>query len=249
LAAALLPAFGWLWSASSISPVQGDVREEINKTVALAPGSQVIIRGINGSVNIETWNSNQAEIHIEITASSREELERRPLLVENTPNSLTIRTEERWREEGGREGRVRHRVRLKLPASINLKASSINGGLEVGAISGSVAVSSVNGGVRIVQAGSATELTSINGRVSIALTELGSEGLRVSSINGGLELGFAETINAEIEVRSVNGGLNTDFPVAVRGEQRRGELSGTIGAGGPRIEIRSVNGGIRLKKL
>jgi DUF4097 and DUF4098 domain-containing protein YvlB len=256
LAIALLPVFSFLMPAPGAHPsvgprpraAAGDVREEINKTITLAPGSQVTIRGINGGVEIETWNGNQAEIHIEITASSREALERRPLLVENTADSLTIRT---LRGDDGDDDRgyVRHRVRLRLPTSIHLKASSVNGGLEVGEITGAVAISSINGGVRVAQAGSATEITSVNGRVTVSLTSLGDQGLRISSINGGIELRLPATTNAELEVRSVNGGVDTDFPVAVTGMQRRGELRGTLGSGGARIAITSVNGGVHLKRL
>jgi len=252
-AAAQLPVLSLLmpvaYAGPRVAPSVGDVREEINKTVTLAPGSQVTIRGINGGVTIETGNGNQAEIHIQITASDREALERRPLLVEDTPNSLTIRTENRDDHDDYHHGHVRHQVRLRVPNSIHLKVSSVNGGVEVGEITGSLAVSSVNGGVRVAQAGSASELHSINGRVSVSLTSLGDQGLRISSINGGLELRIPATTNAELDVRSVNGGVDSDLPLTVTGTQRRGELRGTIGSGGARIDISSVNGGIHLKRL
>jgi DUF4097 and DUF4098 domain-containing protein YvlB len=228
----------------------GDVTEQINKTITLAPGSNVTIRGINGRVNIETWDSDKAEINITIKASDREALERRPILVDNTPNSLTIRTVEdregrRWR---GERGWVRHEVNLKLPKSINLKISSVNGTVGVGAITGEVAVSSVNGRVDVAQAGTATELSSINGRVSLSLLRLGEGGLRVSSVNGGVEIGLPASTNAEVDVRSVNGGIDSDLPITVQGEMKRGQMRGTIGAGGPQITVTSVNGGVTLRR-
>lgn len=232
------------WTAPSVEST--DVREEIKKTVTLAPGAQVSISGINGRVNVETGEGNQAEIHIVITASDREALERRPLLVEDTPNSLTIRTDQR--EKGGRDGGwIRHQVQLRLPRAINLAVSSVNGGVDVGAITGSIGIRSVNGGARVEQAGSATEITSVNGRVAISLRRLGESGLRVSSINGGVELNFASEVDAELEVRGINGGIDCDFPLKVVGEMKRNELRGTIGAGGPKIEITSVNGGVSIK--
>jgi hypothetical protein len=69
-----------------------DVRDQINKTVTLSPGANVLIKGINGPVVIETTEGESAQINIDITASDQETLAARPLVVENTPTSLTIRT-------------------------------------------------------------------------------------------------------------------------------------------------------------
>ncbi|MCG3160581.1 MAG: hypothetical protein JMDDDDMK_01650 [Acidobacteria bacterium] len=228
----------------------GDVTNQINKTITLAPGSNVTVRGINGRVTIETWDSNQAEINITVKASDTAAMERRPILIDNTPNSLIIRTEEdrEGRNRGWDRGWVRHEVNLKLPKSINLKVSSVNGVVDAGAITGEVGVSSVNGRVTVAQAGTATNLSSINGRVSLSLLRLGEGGLRVSSINGGIEIGLPSATNAEVDVRSVNGGINSDLPITVVGEMKRGELRGRVGEGGPPITISSVNGGVTLRR-
>jgi len=230
--------------------VEVDVTDQINKTITLAPGSNVTIRSINGRVNIETWDGEKAEINIVIKASDREAMERRPILVDNTPNSLLIRVEEdrEGRRFGWDRGWVRHEVNLKLPKSINLKISSVNGAVGVGAITGEVGVSSVNGRVEVAQAGTATGLSSINGRVSLSLLRLGEGGLRVSSVNGGVEIGLPSTTNAEVDVRSVNGGIDSDLPITVVGEVKRDQLRGTIGSGGPQITITSVNGGVTLRR-
>ncbi len=229
----------------------GDINEQVNKTVTLAPGSNVKVSGINGSVTVETWDSDKAEINITIKASDREAMERRPIIIEDTPNSLTIRTIEdrEGRKWGWDRGWVRHEVRLKLPRSINLRVSSVNGGVNIGQISGEIAVGSVNGRVEVAQAGTATEISSINGRTTISLMRLGQSGLRVSSINGGVEIGLPANTNASVDVRSVNGGIDTDLPITVIGEMKRGQLQGTIGSGGPQITITSVNGGVVLRRI
>ncbi len=227
----------------------GDVTDQINKTVTLAPGSDVTVRSINGRVTIETWDSDRAEININIRASDAEAMERRPILIDNTPNSLTIRAEEdrEGRRGGWERGWVRHEVHLKMPKSVNLKVSSVNGKVDVGAITGEVGLSSINGGVAVAQAGTATRLSSINGGVTLSLLRLGEGGLRVSSVNGGVELGLPSETNAEIDVHSVNGGINSDLPITLVGEMKRGQLRGRVGAGGPPIVISSVNGGVRLR--
>jgi len=228
----------------------GDVTNQINKTVTLAPGSNVRVSGINGRVTIETWDGDRAEINITVRASDVSAMERRPIIIEDTPNSLTIRTEEdrEGRKRGWDRGWVNHEVRLKSPKNVNLKVSSVNGVVNVGAITGEIGVSSVNGGVEVAQAGTATQLSSINGGITLSLLRLGEGGLRVSSVNGGVKIGLPSETNAEIDVHSINGGINSDLPITVVGEVRRGQLRGRVGDGGPPITITSVNGGVTLRR-
>jgi hypothetical protein len=225
-----------------------DVQDLINKTVTLAPGSNVRVSGINGSVVIETSDSDRAEINIQIKASSQEAMERRPIIVENTSNSLTIRTEnDREGRHDGDRGWVRHEVRLRLPRAISLKVSGVTGKVEVGQITGAVAVNGVNGRVDVAQAGTATELSGINGHTSVAIKRVGEGGLRVSGINGGVEISLPAGTNADVEVRSVNGGINSDIPLQVQGEMRRGQLIGKMGSGGAQITVNGINGGVTLR--
>ncbi|MDQ3011963.1 MAG: hypothetical protein M3X11_14805 [Acidobacteriota bacterium] len=241
---------GWFFTMDNPTRVSafGDVQDQITKTITLAPGSNVRVSSINGFVIIETSDSDRAEINIQVKASSQEAMDRRPIIVDNTANSLTIRTEnDREGKRGWDRGWVRHEVRLRLPRAISLKVSSVNGKVEVGQITGEIAVSSVNGRVDIAQAGTATELSSINGHTSVSIKRIGEGGLRVTSINGGVEIGLPESTNADVEVRSVNGGINADIPINVIGEMRRGQLIGKLGSGGAKITVTSVNGGVTLR--
>lgn len=228
----------------------GDVTDQINKTVTLSPGSNVQIRGFNGSVKVETGDGDKAEINIQVKASSQEAMDQHPVVIDHTGNSLIIRTEND--KEGGRWGRdrgwVHHEVNVRLPRNNNLKVSSVNGAVTIGELTGEVGVSSVNGRVKVEQAGTIADLSSINGGVSVTMTKLSESGLRVSSVNGGVEIGVRSEINADVEVRSVNGGIDTDLPISVQGEMKRGQLVGKIGSGGTPIKITSVNGGVKLRR-
>jgi DUF4097 and DUF4098 domain-containing protein YvlB len=233
----------------------GDVTNQINRTFTLAPGANVKIQGINGLVSIETWDGDRAEINITVQASDIAAMERRPIIIEAAPensraDSLTIRVEgdREGRRQGGDRGWVRHEARLKLPKSVNLKVSSVNGKVDVGAITGEVDVDSVNGGVIVAQAGTATQLSSINGGISVSLLRLGEGGLRVHSVNGGVKIGLPSETSAEIDVNSVNGGVKSDLPITVVGEMKHGQLRGRVGDGGPPITITSVNGGVTLQR-
>jgi len=227
----------------------GDVTNQINRTFTLEPGANVKIQSINGLVSIETWDGDRAEVNITVRASDMVTMERHPIIIEGTPNSLTVRVEEdRENRRRGDRGWVRHEARLKLPKSVNLKVSSVNGKVDVGAITGEVGVNSVNGGVVVAQAGTATQLSSINGGISVSLLRLGEGGLRVHSVNGGVKIGLPSETSAEIDVHSINGGIKSDLPITVIGEMKHGQLRGRVGDGGPPISITSVNGGVTLQR-
>ncbi len=213
--------------------MQGEqATEQVDKTFTLAPGAQVEISGLNGRLEIETWDNPTAEIHITVKASSRTVLEQRPLIVEGTPQSLVIRVgkDVEGGQTGWNRGWVRHQSRLKLPKNINLKVSGINGGVEA------------------VQAGSAAEIKGINGGVTVSLLSISEAGLRVTGINGGVKLALPTSLNANIEIKGINGGINNDLPVTVVGEVKRDRLTGSIGSGGPPILISGINGGVTMRR-
>ncbi len=223
----------------------GRVTDRINRSVTLAPGADVEVRGINGRVTVETVSGvRTAEIRVQIEASSREALERRPILIESTANSLTIRTENN-RGNSDREW-VRHEVVVRIPREVNLDIGGVNGRVDVGDIDGEVELSGINGATSVRHAGTVTDISAINGRTSIAIGRLADRGLSVTSINGGIELRLPPGVNATINANAVNGGIDSDMPMTVTGRLGNGRLNARLGDGGPTIAIRAVNGGVRL---
>jgi DUF4097 and DUF4098 domain-containing protein YvlB len=233
---------------SSYAFMGQEVTEQINKTVTLGAGSNVKVSGINGPVIVETGEGDRAEIDIKIKAASREAIERRPLSIEEAPNSLTIRTIENKEGRGRDREWVKHEVRLKLPRSINMRISGVNGAVDVGPIEGEIVINGINGRVDVAQAGTATTLNGINGGIRISLARLGEGGLRVNGINGSVEIGFPPSINADVDVTAVNGPVDSDLPITLLGEMKRGQLKGTIGSGGPRVAINGINGRVQLRR-
>ena len=56
-------------------------KDEFHQSYTLAPGSQVEIKAINGSVTIETTSGSTAEVHVIRSARKREDLEYRKVVV------------------------------------------------------------------------------------------------------------------------------------------------------------------------
>jgi hypothetical protein len=222
-------------------------RDEINEKYELLAGARVEVRGVNGTVDIETSSGSMAEVHIVRSARSREELNNRRLIVEHTANSLVIRPE---RENERGDHNVRQRVTLRIPRAVDLNVSGVNGRTNVGEIDGPVRLSGINGAVEVGQAVGYSHISGINGRVRINIARLGERGIEVSGINGGVELRFDEDLNADLDVSGINGSVNTDVAnVTVVGKFSRQNFRAKIGAGGTPITVKGVNGTVRLSRV
>ncbi|HEX8183693.1 MAG TPA: hypothetical protein VF747_03050 [Blastocatellia bacterium] len=222
-------------------------RDEINQTYELSPGAHVEVRGINGTVDIETSSGSTAEVHVVRSARSREELNYRKIIVEHTANSLVIRSE---KENERGDHNVRQRVTLRVPRQVDLNVSGVNGRTNVGEVDGPVRLSGINGAVEVGQAVGHSDISGINGRVRINIARLSERGIQVSGVNGGVELRFAEDLNADLDVSGINGSVNTDVAnVTVIGKFSRQNFRAKIGAGGTPITVRGVNGSVRLARI
>lgn len=223
-------------------------KDEIRQSYQLAAGAKVDVSGINGRVEIETASGNTAEVHIVRSAKTKEALQYRKIIIQQTSTSLVIKSEEeRDRERNGQN--VRQRVFLKLPRQIALNASGINGRVAIGEVDGEVTVSGVNGRVDIAQALGYSKLSGINGRVTVKIAKLGERGADVDGINGPVEIQFTEDINADLEVTGINGQVNTDLSnVTVQGKMERNNFRAKIGAGGSPIQVSGINGKVTLTR-
>lgn len=235
---------------SGDSDSQGDVRDEIRKSVELAAGARVSVEGINGAVKIETSDTHTAEIYIERTAKSAEALQRRKIIIESTANSLKIRGE---KGDAGIISRMfgsspAEKVHLKLPRAIALVTQGVNGAVTVGEIDGPVEVHGVNGRVDIAQATGTAEFHGINGNISVSLKRLEKEGISLNGVNGNIDLRLGEGVSVDLEAHGMNGHVSSDLPDFVLEEARHGNYHARVGTGGNSISANGINGNIRLSR-
>lgn len=228
-----------------------DLREkdEFHQSYQLAAGARVDVQGINGSVEIETAPGSTAQVNIFRSARTREDLEFRKVIVEQTPTSLVVRGEKESNGMG-RNRDVRQRVTLSLPRQIDLGVSGVNGRVGVGEIDGPVKLSGINGKVEVAQAMGFSNISGINGRVKMTITRLGEQGIHVSGINGGVELFFAEDLNADLDVTGINGNVNAEVAnVTILGKVDKQNFHAKIGSGGSPIKVNGVNGHVKLSRV
>ena len=146
----------------------------------------------------------------------------------------------------GNKNDVSVELRIKLPAGVNVEATSVNGSVDVDGATAEVIAKSVNGQVSAYSTGPVSAST-VNGGLRIRTGAITSR-TEYKSVNGSITLDIPAETNADLEMRTVNGSLDSDFPLQVQGRINPKSIRASIGKGGPTLKISTVNGSIRLRK-
>ena len=227
---------------------------ETHETYKLSPGARVEIGRFNGKIVIETATTDTADVYIVRSVRNAEDLKNRRLIVEHSPEELSLRMARQDRSAlfsiFSERGPEKQRIVLKLPRKIDLSIEGMNGRVNVGEIDGPVSISGVSGRVEVAQATGSAAIAHVNGKVFLTVAKLSPQGITVQGVNGGVELLFAGNVSANLSVDSINGRVEPDLPnVVYLGERRRNNFKAQIGKGGPPIEISGVNGNVRLAPI
>src|SRR5205085_2256820 len=145
-------------------------QEETRQSVRLESGARVEVRGINGSVEINTADTDTADVRILRTASSPDDLEYGKVTVDASSTCLVVRGENNgargfWHWLWGGGGQVKQEVTLTLPRRVELVTKGVNGPVRVGEVEGSVSVEGVNGRVEVAQSSGHSEIKGVNGKI------------------------------------------------------------------------------------
>jgi len=245
-------AFAGRWVTRTRNSGTGN-EEQTRHSFRLDAGARVEVRGINGSVEIDTAETDTADVRIVRTAGSADDLENGKVFVEQTSSGLVVRSESnggrgflRWLWGGG--GHVRQQVTMTLPRRVELLTKGINGPVEVGEIDGSVEVEGVNGRVEVAQSFGHSEIKGVNGNVRFGVSQLGAQGMDIKGVNGNIEIRLKQNLDADIEVKGNNGNLTFNVPnVTMQERENRSNMRARLGAGGAPIVIKGVNGNIRFE--
>lgn len=224
-------------------------RHETRQIYRLGPGARVEVRGINGSVDIRTAETDAADVRVSYEAERAEDVEGSRVVVEHDASMLIVRGESRggfWRWlRGSREARVA--VVMTVPRSVSIAARGVNGPLGVGAIEGSAEVAGVNGRVELAGVGGRVEVKGVNGNVSFAAARVDEQGIEVKGVNGNVEARLGAGTDADLEVKGHNGRLSLDLTnVTMQEREGHSRLRARLGAGGPPVVFKGLNGNLRL---
>jgi len=225
---------------------------EWRKTYELAAGGRVEVSNVNGRIQVEPSTGNTVEVVAQKTAkganpeAAKAALERIEIREEVSPSSISVATKlprgGGWFEMGGAQ--VKYTVRV--PASAEVKFTTVNGGVDVTGLSGRITAGTTNGGVVARDISGAIDASTTNGGVDVELARLAEGGARLECTNGGIKLRLPADAKASISARVTNGGIDSSGLAIETTESTRRRLEGRLNGGGAPIRIEGTNGGIRI---
>lgn len=226
---------------------------EWRKSYTLAPGGTVEIANVNGRIDVEGTPGRTLEVvaHKKARGSTpeaaREMLERMEIADEASSSAVRIETQ-LPRGGGFRSGGTEVRYSVKVPASANVRFTTVNGGVRVSGVDGAVVAEATNGGVEGADLGGAVDASTTNGGVTVSVKRLAEGGVKLECTNGGLRLRLPSSAKATISARTTNGGIQTDGLPIQPSEGSRRRLESTMNGGGAPVRLSGTNGGIRIER-
>ena len=215
-------------------------RERISKTFNVASGSRIEVSTIAGPVEIDTTGGRRVEVEVVRSAPTRADLDCGRVDIEQTPTTLTIRSEANCNVVRGAQ-----HVTLRVPRDVDLSLRNIAGDVRVGPTDGMVRLDSIAG--RVEAAGlREAKISSLAGGLELTVSGVGARGITVSSVTGGIDLGINASVDAELVTRSVVGRIQNEVPGVRLTEDDGSNQRAVLGSGRGKIRIDSVVGTVRI---
>ena len=142
---------------------------------------------------------------------------------------------------------------ILVPRNTNLNLNTMNGGIIISNVEGSINFEANNGGVNLSNLAGDVKGKTANGglRVKLEGTNWRGAGLDAQTTNGGVKVEMSNDYAAHFETKTVNGGFSTDFAeLKVRRDDNNRQqginLSRDLNGGGATIRLVTTNGGVSV---
>src|SRR5207248_2532129 len=106
-----------------------------------------------------------------------------------------------------------------VPQATSLALRTVNGGITVSDIRGSLRFEATNGGINLRRLAGEVTGSTVNGGVNIELMGTTWDGsqIQVTTRNGGVSISLPENYSAHFQTETVNGSLQSEFPLNLQG--------------------------------
>lgn len=256
----LLPALAAAVLAASVSacgfpmgPYKAEARDTWRHTYTIGKTGDVRISNINGRVVVEGTDGSTVEVEAERIAHAatdqlaKDLLPKIPINDRSTADTVFVET---GRMNGiliGASFEVQYHVRV--PKTANVRAMTVNGGVQVSSLAGRTIARTTNGGVIATKISGSLEGRSVNGGVRARFDALGPGDIILGVVNGGVRVSLPETAKATVNATWVNGGLNTSGLKFDTRDSGKRHFEGLLNGGGTSMTLTTVNGGITISPL
>jgi hypothetical protein len=222
------------------------------REVTVSGGSLTVDGKRNGGISVRGENRSDILIRacVQTWGATAEE-------AQSLAKSIRIETGGTVRAEGAsEENGWSVSYQILVPRSTNLNLTTMNGGISIGDVEGTIEFSAKNGGINLSNLAGDVKGKTTNGGLNIELSgnTWRGNGIDVETTNGGVHLSMPENYAARFETRTVNGGFRSDI-AALQSEKEADEngyrrpgvnISREINGGGALVRIVTTNGGVKI---
>jgi DUF4097 and DUF4098 domain-containing protein YvlB len=177
---AMLMAVGTAWAAQPVS-----------ERLPLAPGGEVDVEVLSGTVTIEAWDKN----FVEVTGTLGDGVE--GLDFEGDEDGVYIEVE--YDEDYHGKQEVDTDLTIRMPAGAALSVETVSASISVAGITGEVDLESVSGNIDVANSPAALDVETVSGNIHIASAPPESD---VSSVSGLIEI---RTAGGALDAENVSG--------------------------------------------
>ena len=223
---------------------------EIREQTTGAMGILSVDPGQNGGATVRGWSRNEVLVRSRIDAWADNDTDARTAAAQVYVNTSGGHVQAQGPRSSGDTG-WSVSFEIFVPQSTNLTLKTVNGGITVSDIRGSLRFEATNGGVNLARLAGDVDGSTVNGGISLELAGTTWDGsqVQVTTRNGGINVSVPANYSARFQTETVNGSLRSEFPLTLSGDLRSGSQAFSIGAGGPLIHVATTNGAVRLKKV
>lgn len=224
------------------------ISKEFDQTYPLQAGGSFELQNVNGTVDVQTWDRDEVEVHAVKTAKHHEsDLELVSIDVDAKPDSVSVST--RYPQNEGVDVAVEYVVHVPRRAHVE-HLGTVNGSLRVAGVEAVEELRTVNGNIEVYEGGGNVHAHTTNGNVHLELLHVqDKDGAIAETTNGSVLLAIPAGMQANLEARCLNGSFFSELPLALESSQRPRETHGKLGKGGVPIRLHTINGGIRVVAL
>lgn len=239
------------------------ITEDFEEVYDFNPGGDVIVRAVNGGIEISSWSQDKVEIkaEIKVKAGSRRKaedlLEEVEIVIDYDSDRIRVKADypKRWGRKGffnwgfGSNAGVWVRYWIKVPEKTNIDLKTVNGGIGTENVEGRAELKTTNGGIEASEMNGTVSVQTTNGSVRVEVDSFSdSDEVSIRTVNGSVRLALPSDVSADLEASTVNGSIHTDFPLTVQGKLSKRHLDGKIKEGGGRINLGTVNGSVTISE-
>jgi DUF4097 and DUF4098 domain-containing protein YvlB len=225
-----------------------EMREQ---TVSAAGGVITVDAGPNGGISVKGWDRADVLVRAQVRTSAASDAEARDLAKQvNVQTAGAQIRSDGPKGDHDRSWSVSYEVFVPTRSSANVK--TVNGGVNIDDVIGTLEFNTVNGGVNLKRVGGSVHGQTTNGGLNIELAgdHLEGQGMDVKTTNGGVNVVVPQNFSAQLEAETRNGGIHTPTPAVVPASNRlERHVSMALGRGGAIMKITTTNGGVNIKHM